>query len=152
MELSILRTEFYDHCTLGELSVDGRFIGHTLEGAIKSKDSLGLAKIQAIPTGRYELTVSYSNRFKEKLPLLSNVPYFSNVRLYCESNAIDTNGCILVGYQKHSNMVFKNKEAMKDLLEIIELELNKNNLVYLRVANSKISDTNIDPVFKFYAK
>lgn len=152
MELSILRTEFYDHCTLGELSVDGRFMGHTLEGAIKSNNSMGVISIQAIPTGRYELSVSYSNRFKEKLPLISNVPYFSNVRLYSEANAIDIKGCILIGYQKHSNMILKNKEAMKELLEILALELNKNNLVYLRVSNSQITDTHIDPVFKFYAK
>lgn len=152
MELSILRTEFYEHCTLGELSVDGRFMGHTLEGSFETNNSKGILNIQAIPTGRYEISVSYSNRFKEKLPLLSSVPYFSNVRLYSEANAIDIKGCILIGYQKHSNMVLKNKEAMKDLLEIIELELSKNNLVYLRVANIQISDTNIDPVFKFYAK
>lgn len=152
MELSILRTEFYEHCTLGELSVDGRFMGHTLEGSFETNNSKGILNIQAIPIGRYEISVSYSNRFKEKLPLLSSVPYFSNVRLYSEANAIDIKGCILIGYQKHSNMVLKNKEAMKDLLEIIELELSKNNLVYLRVANIQISDTNIDPVFKFYAK
>lgn len=152
MELSILRTEFYDHCTIGELSVDGRFMGHTFESANKSKDSIGAFNLQSIPTGRYEINVTYSNRFKEKLPLLSNVPYFSNVRLYSEANAIDIKGCILIGYQKHSNMVLKNKEAMKELLEILALELNKNNLVYLRVSNSQITDTHIDPVFKIYAK
>lgn len=71
------------------------FIGYTLEDVVRSGPKV--AGRTAIPAGNYPLTVTMSNRFKKPLPLLSDVPNFSGVRIHGGNSSDDTEGCILVG-------------------------------------------------------
>lgn len=71
------------------------FLGYTLEDVVRSGPKV--AGRTAIPAGTYGLSVTFSNHFRKPLPLLSNVPNFSGVRIHGGNDADDTEGCILVG-------------------------------------------------------
>lgn len=115
MEIRVERKWKKDTYTIGNVYVDGVFFCNSLEDKdrglngsmtleeIKSKKMYGET---AIPTGTYELKMSYSSRFASrawaakyggKVPELLNVKGFSGVRIHPGNMAKDTLGCILVG-------------------------------------------------------
>jgi len=92
--------------TIGELLVNGKKFCDTLEdrerlvwSLLPFKQLLGtkIFGTTAIPAGRYEVVVTYSDRFKRRLPLLLNVPQFDSVRIHGGNTEADTEGCVLIG-------------------------------------------------------
>lgn len=51
----------------------------------------------AIPEGRYQVIVTYSNRFKRLLPILLNVPGYEGIRIHPGNSHLNTEGCLLPG-------------------------------------------------------
>lgn len=103
MELTLNRTIKLKDRTIGELSIDGKKFCDTIEDVERLFFTAGKllgVKIfgkTAIPTGRYEVVMTYSNRFKKVMPLLLNVPQFDGIRIHSGNTAEDTEGCIIVG-------------------------------------------------------
>lgn len=94
MLLELQRRKSSDKATLGELFLNGKHFCYTLEDVVRT------AKIQnktAIPAGGYDVTITFSNRFGKRMPLLESVPNFSGIRIHCGNTDKDTDGCILVG-------------------------------------------------------
>jgi hypothetical protein len=112
MEMRVTRQVFTDESTIGELTIDGVHQCFTLEDKVRDEKIFGQT---AIPAGRYEVTVSFSNHFKKKLPLLMNVPNFEGVRIHPGNTAKDTKGCILVGMTKGTNVVSNSRDAFDAL-------------------------------------
>lgn len=92
--------------SIGILSINGERICETLEDTDRGlKAELSLATIKqlkvhgetAIPVGTYQVTMSYSPRFKKMLPLVMGVPGFEGIRIHSGNHAKDTEGCILCG-------------------------------------------------------
>ena len=79
MELRIKRTDFSDQSTIGELSVNGQFECYTLEDKVRPEKIAGKTAILA---GRYEVVISFSQRFQRPLPLLLKVPNFEGIRIH----------------------------------------------------------------------
>lgn len=50
-----------------------------------------------IPAGEYPLTITYSPRFKRRLPLINNVPGRSGIRIHAGNYARESEGCLLMG-------------------------------------------------------
>jgi len=76
----------------------------------------------AIPTGTYEVTLTYSGKFKRMLPLLMNVPEFTAIRIHSGSTPEHTEGCILVGkFNAKDNTVYggKSLNIEKKLVDLI---------------------------------
>ena len=118
MELQVKRTDLTDESTIGEFSVNGQFECYTLE------DKVRLVKIAgktAIPPGRYEVIVNFSQRFGRLLPLLLNVPRFEGVRIHPGNTDADTEGCILVGDTKKPNFVGDSRPAFERLFEKLKV-------------------------------
>lgn len=73
-----------------------------------------------IPEGEYNVSLTFSTRFKKILPLLHDVPEFAGVRIHGGNNKAHTHGCILVG--EHSdgagnvNTCAPSVEAIIDLI------------------------------------
>lgn len=140
MELLVKRTTFTAKSTIGELWIDGGFFCYTLEDTcrgLKQTDSVEeirrkkLPGITAIPSGRYQLILNYSNRFKKIMPLLVNVPGFDGVRIHAGNKAEDTEGCLLLGMEKAVNSVLKSRLAFQKLMSLLQsVKLEK---VYITV-------------------
>jgi len=129
MELRLVRNEYSSTSTIGELHVDGRFECFTLEDRVRSAKMAGTT---AIPPGRYEVTVTWSNRFERPLPLLMGVPNYTGVRIHTGNKAEDTEGCILVGRKRLRDFVGESKTAFAALFPKIQDALHHEK-VFLEV-------------------
>lgn len=78
------------------ISNDSRFC-YTLEDTVRPK-GVKIPGLTAIQAGRYELVVTFSQKFQRQMPLLLNVPEFSGIRMHGGNTAQDSEGCILVAY------------------------------------------------------
>ena len=74
MRLDLIRKTFTEYSTIGDLLIDGKFYRYTLEDMYRDKKIKG---VTAIPYGTYEVIINFSNRFQKPMPLLLNVPNFS---------------------------------------------------------------------------
>jgi len=127
MKLELKRNFFGDTFTVGKIYKDGQFICYSLEDKYREVEGepVSMWKVMsetAIPKGTYNVSVTMSNRFKIKLPLLANVPGFSGIRIHTGNSSKDTEGCILVGstWDGKSNWLGASKLAFSPLLQMIE--------------------------------
>jgi len=74
-------------------------------------------KKTAIPQGRYQVGLTFSNRFRMVLPELLNVPGFSGIRIHAGNTSDDTEGCILVGHTRGEHQVLESRLALTWLLQ-----------------------------------
>ncbi|MCI0692039.1 DUF5675 family protein [candidate division KSB1 bacterium] len=117
MELQLVRKWLTENSTIGELSVNGAFECFTLEDVVRPEKIPG---ITAIAPGRYEIAVTFSNRFQKYLPLLLNVPDFQGVRIHPGNRPEDTEGCILVGQIREENSIGNSRLAFDALFAKIQ--------------------------------
>lgn len=105
--LTIFRKEVPGKPTLGHFFIDSRFHAYSLEDRIRDEY---VAKDTAIPYGRYEVVVTYSNRFKRQMPLIINVQGTDSpilfggrdigicgIRIHGGNTSADTEGCPIIG-------------------------------------------------------
>lgn len=90
----------------------------------------------AIPPGKYEVVVTFSNRFQKLLPLLLNVPGFSGVRIHSGNTAADTEGCILVGGDDgnpRDGWLGRSREAFAPLFAKIQAAIASGEKVWITI-------------------
>lgn len=150
MELILTREHFNDVCTIGSLKIVGDDIQlYTLEDVdrkLSQTDDLGaISKIKvfgktAIPYGRYEVIMTYSNRFKQTMPLLLGVNGFEGVRIHSGNTDADTLGCILCGYSKDvlNNRILNSRAAIAELYMVIS-EAVKKEKVFITISKAELS-------------
>ena len=63
------RKIFTDDSTVGELSINGEFVCFTLEDKVRD---VKIQNITAIPYGKYEIVINFSNHFQQYI----QAPYF----------------------------------------------------------------------------
>ena len=129
MILELKRKIFTDDSTIGELSIDGKFICYTLEDKVRDKK---IQNVTAIPYGKYEIAVTFSNRFKQYMPLLLNVPGFEGVRIHSGNKSTDTEGCILVGGTRSLDFIGKSRVTYKALFDKIK-SVRKTEKIFLNI-------------------
>ena|SRR2546430_2352877 len=117
MDMLVTRQTFTDESTIGELTIDGVHQCFTLEDKVRPEKIKGET---AIPTGRYQVVVNFSNHFQKMLPELVSVPNFEGVRIHSGNTAKDTEGCILVGTEKGTNVVSDSRTAFNALFAKIQ--------------------------------
>jgi hypothetical protein len=126
MELELIRKTRTPVSTTGELFINGKFECYTLEDIDRGlKKDMTLSELvskkihgqTAIPEGRYEIAITYSNRFKKMLPLLLDVPAFAGIRIHPGNVAADTEGCLLPGKNTAKNMVTSSRLAFNALFD-----------------------------------
>jgi len=117
MDMLVTRQTLTDESTIGELTIDGVHQCFTLEDKVRAEKVFGET---AIPAGRYEVVVNFSNHFQKMLPELVSVPNFEGVRIHSGNTAKDTEGCILVGTTKGTNVVNGSRDAFNALFAKIQ--------------------------------
>lgn len=124
MELQLVRNTFTNNSTIGELYVDGVFECYMLEDVDRGLTAnMPLATIRrrkvyaqtAIPYGKYEIVINWSNRFKQYMPLLLNVPGYTGVRIHSGNHKNNTEGCPLTGTTKSTDWVGDSRKAYRKL-------------------------------------
>jgi hypothetical protein len=141
MDLLLQRLTFTSKSTIGDLYVNAALQCYTLEDFDRDKnkdgklDGAGEAKVfgkTAIPRGRYQVILSWSDRFKKNLPLLLNVPGFGGIRIHSGNTDVDTEGCVLVGQTKGADFIGNSRLAFADLMLKLEIA-SKREKIYITI-------------------
>lgn len=138
MLIEIKRLECGDDYTLGTMLVDGLTLGHTLEDTDRRLEEVGIkAKIKgktAIPRGRYEVVMTYSNRFHKVMPEVLGVPGFTAIRIHGGNTHEDTEGCPLLGAVREGDSVRDCTGVNALLRRRIEIAERRKERVWLEVS------------------
>ena len=114
MHLRIIREPSTVAATLGILLIDGVFACWTLEDVVRPVKIPGET---AIPAGRYDVRLSFSQRFQKTLPELLAVPGFAGIRVHAGNTQADTAGCPLVGRVRAYDRLEESKLALMNVME-----------------------------------
>lgn len=120
MKIKVTRTFKGEQYTIGKLFLDDVYICDTLEDHIRAFTAAD-PKIfgeTAIPAGTYKAIKEKNIKFGICLRLY-NVPHFEGILVHAGNTAIDTHGCILVGYNTVKGKVLNSKDALKKLCDLI---------------------------------
>lgn len=118
MKLTVERFAFKETYTIGRLLVEGKYFCDTLEDKVRPAGEKIFGKT-AIPSGTYQLSITYSPKFKKNLPLVMNVPGFEGIRIHPGNTPEDTEGCLLVGWNKEKGKVLESKATFSALMDIL---------------------------------
>lgn len=142
MKLEIDRKYKKDKYTIGNLYIDGKWFCNTLEDTdrglrqdMTTKEILAI-KIPAqtaIPTGKYEVLVTYSPKYKKAMPLVNNVKGYAGIRIHSGNTDKDTEGCILVGENKEKGKVLNSRVTFNKLFQIIQKAYDKKEKITLEI-------------------
>lgn len=135
MEIKVQRFK-KDKYTHGVLTIDDNsFECYTLEDKVREGDIFKV-KVQnetAIPSGRYEVILNMSNRFKKYMPLLLNVPNFSGVRIHSGNTKDHTEGCILVGFENgEDGFLGDSRNAFNELMKVLR-KVEKKEKIFITI-------------------
>lgn len=135
MELQVIRKYKKDTYTIGSLYVDGEWFSDTLEDKdrglkctmfpeeIRAKKVYGET---AIPTGTYEVKMTYSGKFATrswarkyngKVPEVLDVKGFAGIRIHPGNSDKDTYGCLLIGRNTVKGKVTQSVDYYYKLLD-----------------------------------
>jgi hypothetical protein len=134
MELQLKRKEFTDNSTIGELAVNGVSECFILEDKDRKLET-GAKKIHgltAIPRGRYEIVITFSNRFQQYLPLLLSVPQYEGVRIHSGNTSANTEGCLLPGTTKSKDFVGGSRDAFQRLFSKLK-KVEKKEKIFITI-------------------
>lgn len=141
MEITLKRTVFTEESTVGEILINGVFQcfciedkdrGLTQSMPLTEVTSKKIYGVTAIPYGRYEVAITFSNRMQKYLPILIGVPAFDGIRIHGGNTAADSLGCILPGNKKSANMVSESKLAFADLFAKMKA-VEKKEKIYITI-------------------
>lgn len=101
----IVREPSQAGATLGGLYLDGVWFSWTLEDTIREVEGQPVSQwkqrgITAIPQGAYKVKLTFSQKFQRMLPELLDVPGFDGIRIHAGNRSENTEGCVLVGFQR----------------------------------------------------
>lgn len=128
MELELKRRIFTSESTIGELFIDGQYQCFILEDITRPATEAKVYGKTAIPYGRYEVIISYSNRFKKLTPRLLNVPQFEGILIHPGNTSANTDGCLLPGETKAKDFVGNSKIAYDKLFKRLQAAVKKGKV------------------------
>ncbi|MBF1506472.1 MAG: hypothetical protein HXN91_00015 [Prevotella pallens] len=128
--------------TIGNLYVNGVFFSNVLEDKTRGlRQNMTLEEIKkikihgqtAIPSGRYEIRVTLSARFRRQLPVLLNVPGYVGVRIHPGNTDANTEGCLLPGKNDRVGQVSNSRATMAILQQRIEETIAQGGKVFIDI-------------------
>lgn len=141
MEIRVKRIARKDGYTIGKMYINGAYFCDTLEDTDRGlKSTMSVEEIlskkrkgvTAIPTGKYDVILTFSPRFKRVLPLLLNVPGYQYIRVHNGNRPDSTDGCLLVGENKIKGQVLNSRATLEKLMSVfLECEKRKEKVTIL---------------------
>ena len=141
MDLKLIRSVFNSKSTLGKLYLNGDFFAYTCEDTVRDLNGNCSKKIKnetAIDAGRYEVVLTFSNRFQKYLPLLLNVPCFDAIRMHGGNTAADSEGCILIGAEGDMQGRIWNCASKVASLVAAMKEVEKKEKIFITIEKAKL--------------
>lgn len=140
MTLLVLREPSSATTTLGCLFVDGRWHSFTCEDVVREVPGQPVTAWKvpgqtAIPAGTYPCVLSQSPRFARVLPEVRSVPGFTGVRIHAGNTAADSEGCLLVGFERGADRILKSRPALESLMALMESAAARREPVRLTIRN-----------------
>ena len=142
MELKLIRKYRNSNYCIDKLYIDNVYFSDALEDPDRGlTDTMSLEEIKkikikgntCIPYGTYNITITYSPRFKKNLPLLNNVKGFDGIRIHSGNTPQDTEGCLLPGFNKVKGQVIDSRVTTDKLIAQIQQALNKGEKVTITI-------------------
>ena len=142
MELRLERKYRNNNYCIDKLYINGKYFSDALEDPDRGlTDNMSLEEIKkikikgntCIPYGTYNITITYSPRFKKNLPLLNNVKGFDGIRIHSGNKPQDTEGCLLPGFNKVKGQVIDSRVTTDKLIAQIQQVLNKGEKVTITI-------------------
>ena len=142
MELRLERKYRSNNYCIDKLYINGKYFSDALEDPDRGlTDSMNLEEIKrikvkgdtCIPYGTYNVTITYSPRFKKNLPLINNVKGFDGIRIHSGNTPQDTEGCLLLGFNKVKGRVVDSKVTVNKFIDIVQEALNKGEKVTITI-------------------
>lgn len=137
MLITLRRHWFTEESTIGLFEVDKTKFCFSLEDTVRA-DGVKIPGKTAIPAGEYVVTIDNSQRFLQPMPHILNVPFFEGVRIHSGNSAVDTEGCILLGYQKGANTVWESKKAFNDFFALLGEAVKRQEIICLDIRNEPL--------------
>ena len=128
MKITVVRKTFDELCTMGEMSVDGDFECFTLEPP-NQPDIDPVAPKGCIPAGEYPVTITFSGHFQRDMPLVNNVPDFTEIRIHPGNVPSNTEGCCLVGETQGRDQILQSVAAFEPLFAKIKGAIDAGDTV-----------------------
>lgn len=142
MEIILNRKHRKPTHTIGKFYIDGVAWKDSLEDPDRGLDnqmteseirSKKVSANTAIPTGRYEVGLTFSPKFKRDLPIIKNVKGFEAIRIHAGNDTGDTEGCLLPGENKAVGKVLNSRKAEDELVVMIRNEKAKGKKVFITI-------------------
>ena len=142
MELKLIRKYRCSNYCIDKLYINDEYFSDALEDPDRGlTDTMSLEEIKkikikgntCIPYGTYNITITYSPRFKKNLPLLNNVKGFDGIRIHSGNKPQDTEGCLLPGFNKVKGQVIDSRVTTDKLIAQIQQALNKGEKVTITI-------------------
>lgn len=139
MEIVVIRKTFTKVSTISDVLINGEFQCYGLEDADRGlKKSMPIHQIKelkvfaqtAIPEGKYEMIVNFSNRFQQYMPLLLEVPGFDGIRIHSGNTALHSEGCLLLGQTVGNDFVGNSRIAYRSFMKKVR-EVEKKEKIYI---------------------
>lgn len=118
--IEIFRQLVFKQTTLGQLYLNGEFIGYTCEDTLRPP-RIKIKEETAIEDGKYKSRKYTSPKFKECIAV-DNVPDFKHIRIHGGNTHEDSWGCILLGLKRNveTQSISNCRPAMDKLYEMID--------------------------------
>ena len=127
---------------IGKLYINNEYFSDVLEDPDRGlQNTMSIQEIQqlkvkgdtCIPYGTYDITITYSPKFKKRLPLINNVKGFEGIRIHSGNTSKDTEGCLLLGFNKIKGKVINSKETVDKFITIVQQALNDGEKVTIQI-------------------
>lgn len=137
LSLKLQTVALKENYTIGKLYVNGIYFCDTLENPTRKLvdlnhdgdfDDAGEGKIYgntAIPNGRYTIVMKHSDKFGKPMPYLLGVYGFTGIMIHPGNTTKDTQGCILVGYNKVVGQVLNSRLVGTMLIGLISAVISE---------------------------
>lgn len=147
MEILVKREYKKKDYTIGKMYINGEYFCDTLEDTDRGlEQNMSLSELKemkvygktAIPTGEYELKVTFSNRFQKHLPQIMGVKCFEGVRIHAGNSAADTEGCLLLGTATNpetKGWVSNSRKTLNEFMKVLlyAKDCNKDENIIIRI-------------------